>query len=185
MSSKDLDDLMSLEFLESLQDEFEDETPIEDSRPEWVHDDKEHTTYKAWEAIIMFAEEKERGIKAYGKVADSKTPKSLYEIKKADVARYVGLSSSSIFRMSSFSNDIRDFLKAENECLAELYEKEQRKQINRQAVKGTRSKKKEDLVDDVQDLRALVKELECRNVKETLDLLLSQLPLDLQRQLKR
>jgi hypothetical protein len=184
MRDSDLDDLISDDFLESLEDKNAPEEATEVIRLEWVSKDKEHTTHKAWKAILKLKSEKENSIKTFGKVADTKTPKNLYEIKKSDVAKLVGVSSQSIFRASSFSSNILTFFEKENKELLKLHKKEQQKQEKRNKNTGVRSKKKEELVDDVQVLREKVKLLECRQVKEILDLLVSQLPLDLQRRLK-
>ena len=74
----DLDELMSDKFLDSLNDEGAKNNVEE--RPDWVNDDESHTTYKSWHAILALKNEKEKNIKHYGKVADKKTPKYLYEI---------------------------------------------------------------------------------------------------------
>jgi hypothetical protein len=142
-----------------------------------------HTTFKAWRAILDLQAIKEKSIKNYGKVADRKTPKSLYQIKKSDVAEIVAIKSQSLFRTSGFSDDIRDFFDDVNSELLELFEIEQNKQRLRRKRTGVRSKCKPDLVDDVQVLREKVEELERQTVKDTLDLMLQRMPLDLRRKM--
>ena len=71
-----------------------------------------------------------------------------------------------------------------NDKLLKLHEKEQKKQKYRSKKTGIRTKKKEELVYDVQTLKRRLRELECRQVKETLDLLIGQLLIDLQQKLK-
>lgn len=183
----DLDDLMSDDFLDGLDDkpDVNKLAKIETTKmPAWVNEDVAHTTYKSWCAIQKLKCDKQASIKALGKVADSKTPKSIYEIKKSEVAKLVGLSSQSIFRTSSFSSDILGFFEEENIVLLALHKQEQKKQKSRSKVTGVRANKKEDLVSEVQDLRNKVRELECRQVKDTLDLALMKMPFDLRQKLR-
>ncbi|MBM5108108.1 hypothetical protein HYN94_10850 [Vibrio parahaemolyticus] len=179
---EDLDDLVSDEFLDSL-DEEENKSRQEVSKPHWVKGGN-HTTHKAWEAILTLKKEKESNILTFGKIATSKTLKSVYQIKKSDVANIVGITAQSIFSSSSFSSEITDFLNEINASLLEIHTQEQGKQKKRYTT-GMRSKKKEDVVSEYQQLRSRVRELECRNVEETLELLIRQLPFDLANRLKR
>lgn len=183
----DFDELMSDEFLEGLDDESNVKEAAEikaAQKPVWVSEDEAHTTFKTWGAILQLKRDKKVSIKALGKVADSKTPKSVYEIKKSEVAGLVGRSAQSIFRKSSFSKDVLTFFDYTNGKLLALHEKEQFKQKSRSKKTGVRVNKKEDLVKEVQDLREKVKDLECRQVKDTLDLVLTQMPFDLRQKLR-
>lgn len=184
MSDSDLDELMSDEFLNSLEDTEYSKEPEKVASPIWLSDDKAHTTRKTWAAIWALKAEKEVSIKSLGKVADNKTAKSIYKIKKSEVSKVVGISAQGIFNTSSFSGHLRKLYNDVNSELLETHKAEQKKQQSRIKKKGVRSKKKGELVEEVQELRDRVRELECFNVRETLDLLLSQFPLDLQRQLK-
>jgi hypothetical protein len=186
MGNDDLHALMTDEFLDGLGDS--EDSKVTDSsdvtRPEWVSENIEHTTFKAWDVILKLKAQRELSIKSFGKVADNKTPKGIYQIKKSEVAGIVGISSQSIFRASKFSDDVRTFFGDVNDELLELHEKEQKKQQSRSKNSGVRVKRKAELVDDVQSLREKVEELEARTVKETLDLLLKEMPIDLRRKLK-
>ena len=179
----DLDALMSEKFLDSLDAESKDDHLQEVEKPIWVQEDR-HTTYRAWQAILALKAEKETSIFTFGKVATSKTPKSLYQIKKSEVSKMLGISAQSMFAASSFSAELFKFLDKVNASLLKLHTQEQKKQKKRYTT-GVRSKRKEEVVNEYQQLRYRVRELECRNVKETLDLLISQLPFDLAQQLKR
>lgn len=186
MRNGDLDALMTDEFLDGLGDnEDSKETGSSDiTRPEWVSENIEHTTFKAWDAILKLKAQKELTIKSFGKVADNKTPKGIYQIKKSEVAGIVGINSQGIFYTSKFSDDVITFFDEENAKLLKLHEKEQKKQVSRSKNSGVRVKRKAELVDDVQSLRETIEELEARTVKETLDLLLKNMPMDLRRKLK-
>lgn len=184
MDDEELDNLLSDTFLKGLDSEEITETNLDRKKPDWVKGDQTHTTYRAWSAILKLKDDKRYSIKALGKVADDKTPKSIYQIKKSEVSRIVGISAQSIFCASSFSSDILNFFNEANSELLQLLSIEQKKQAARHKKTGIRRKRKVELVDDVQILRERVKELECRNVKETLELLLNQLPFDLQQRLK-
>jgi len=186
MRNGDLDALMTDEFLDGLGDsEDSKETDSSDvTRPEWVSENIEHTTFKAWDAILKLKAQKELSIKSFGKVADNKTLKGIYQIKKSEVAGIVGINPHGIFYSSKFSGDVITFFGDVNTELLELHEKEQKKQVSRSKNSGVRVKKKAELVDDVQSLREAVEVLEARTVKDTLDLLLKEMPIDLRRKLK-
>jgi hypothetical protein len=179
----DLDALLSEKFLDSLDTNSKGNHLKKVEKPAWVLEEN-HTTHRAWHAISALKAEKEINIRTLGKVADSKTPKSIYEIKKTEVAEIVGLTAQSIFRASSFSSDVLDFFNVVNIELLKLHKKEQHKQILRNKKTGTRINKKEDLVNEVQVLRKKVRELECQNAKDTLDLALTKMPFDLRQRLK-
>lgn len=173
----DLDELIGDEFLESLDDNSaESDIP---ERPSWVVDDESHTTYKSWQAIMALKEEKEKSIKKFGKVANKKTPKSLYEISKSEVAKKVEISPQSIFRASTFSSLILGFFDDTNVDLLEFHEKEQMKQKNRQLSTGIRSKKKDVIVKSHQDIEKELNQLKAKTTKEVLDLAIDKIPLDL------
>ncbi|MAD04292.1 MAG: hypothetical protein CMK65_11850 [Pseudoalteromonas sp.] len=180
--SNELDELMTDDFLSGLDSPSNNNEGLFD-KPPWVRGDTGHTTFKAWRAILDLQAIKEKSIKNYGKVADRKTPKSLYQIKKSEVADIVAIKSQSLFRTSGFSDDIRAFFDDVNSELLDLFEVEQNKQRLRRKRTGVRSKCKPELVDDVQVLREKVEELERRAVKDTLDLMLQRMPLDLRRKL--
>ncbi|MDU0114012.1 hypothetical protein RT723_13580 [Psychrosphaera aquimarina] len=180
----DLDALMSDDFLDSLDVKNNDDKHHQQvDWPVWVKSES-HTTYRVWKAILKLKVTKEFQIANFGKVADGKTPKSLYRIKKSEVALAVGVSAQSIFRSSMFSKYVLQFFDVANKELLERHQREQKKQKSRFTVTGVRTKRKDDLVFEVQELRNKVKELECRQVKDTLDVVLSKMPIDLRRKLR-
>ncbi|EHR1107753.1 hypothetical protein KS880_002294 [Vibrio parahaemolyticus] len=175
----ELDELMSDEFLESL-DETSDKS-AQNEQPAWVVDDPAHTTHKAYHAILDLKKEAEDAISSFGEVATNKT-KKFYQIKKSNVAKVVGRSAQSIFNASSFSKDIEAFFDDVNQELLEMHELEQEKQLNRKKT-GIRVKKKEVIVQSHQYLEKKYNELKRRSTKETLDLAAASLPIDLKRKL--
>ncbi len=176
-----LDDLISDKFLRALDEDILIEEP--DMRPSWVKYDEEHTTFKAWSSILNLKCEKEKQIKCYGKLADRKTPKSLFSMKKSEISKKVGISSQSIFNTSSFSEDIFSFFDNENKYLLEIHKKEQVKQRKRHKNTGIRAKKKNEIVNDYQIIDSELQRLRATSAKDTLDLALSEMPLDLRRKL--
>lgn len=172
----DLDELMGAEFLEGLDNNVESNTP---ERPNWVVNDENHTTYKSWQAIMALKEEKEKSINTFGKVTNKKTPKSLYEISKSEVANKVGISPQSIFRTSKFSPLILSFFDETNTALLALHEKEQTKQRHRQLRSGIRAKKKDVIVKSHQDIGKELNQLKAKTTKEVLGLAIDKMPLDL------
>jgi hypothetical protein len=172
----DIDTMIEDEFLESLDEpKVEEVIPV---TPEWVVDNNSHTTYKAWQAILKLKSRKQLGIKSYGKVCTSKTAKSLYEIKKSEIASEVGISAQSIFRTSSFSPFILSFFNEVNAALLIFHEREQQKQKKRQRISGIRSKNKETILKNHQGLEKELTLLKARTTKETLDLVINKMPLD-------
>lgn len=171
----DLDELMSDEFMDSLDDAFTE--PAQNEQPAWVMDDPAHTTHKAYHAILDLKKEAEEAISSFGEVATNKT-KKFYQIKKSNVARVVGRSAQSIFNASSFSKDIEAFFDDVNQELLEMHELEQKKQLKRKKT-GIRVNKKEVIVQSHQSLEKKYNELKARSVKETLDLAVAKMPLDL------
>jgi ABC-type sugar transport system ATPase subunit len=175
-SDVDLDELMGNEFLDSLDDESaEIDVP---ERQTWVVDDENHTTYKSWQAILALKVKKENLITNYGKVANKKTPKSLYEISKSEVSERVKISAQGIFRSSTFSPSILGFFDGTNDDLRKFHENEQLKQKKRQINMGIRSKKKEVIAKSHQCIEKELNQLKAKTTKEVLDLAINKIPLD-------
>ncbi|OHY92606.1 hypothetical protein BI375_03890 [Vibrio rotiferianus] len=174
MATNELEELFTDDFLDSLDD---DSTVELSTPPSWVVDDKEHTTYKAYHAILELRTQAETAIENFGEVETKKTPK-FYKLKKSHVAKKVGVSAQSIFNASSFSKDIEAFFDDVNQELLETHELEQKKQLKRKKT-GIRVNKKEVIVQSHQSLEKKYNELKARSVKETLDLAVAKMPLDL------
>lgn len=171
----DLDELMSDEFLDSLDDASTE--PVQNEQPSWVVNEPEHTTHKAYHAILDLKKEAEEAILSFGEIATNKT-KKFYQIKKSNVAKVVGRSAQNIFNASSFSKDIEAFFDDVNQELLEMHELEQKKQLKRKKT-GIRVNKKEVIVQSHQSLEKKCNELKSRSTKETLDLAVAKMPLDL------
>jgi hypothetical protein len=172
----DLDELMDDEFLYSLDNESTENNALE--RPTWVVYDENHTTYKSWQAILALKEEKEKLITNYGKVANKKTPNSLYEISKSKVSKRVKVSAQGIFRTSKFSPSVLGFFDDINDDLRKLHENEQLKQKKRQINTGIRSKKKGIIAKSHQCIEKELNQLKAKKTKEVLDLAINKIPLD-------
>ncbi|MFS1435819.1 hypothetical protein [Vibrio lentus] len=89
MATNDLDELFTDDFLDSLDDDSTVEQSVSAS---WVVDDKDHTTYKAYHAILELKAQAEKAIENFGEVETTKTPK-FYQLKKSHVAKAVGVSA--------------------------------------------------------------------------------------------
>ncbi len=176
MAMNKFDELFTDEFLCSLDDDSTME-----SMPVWLVDDEEHTTYKAYHAIITLRAEAEAMIKSFGEIATKKTPK-FYQLKKSNIARKVGVSAQSIFNTSSFSPDIRNFFDKVNDELLNLHQSEQKKQQQRKNT-GLRRKKKEAVVVSHQSLEKKYDALKALATKEVLDLSIERMPIDLKAKL--
>ncbi|HIF9258719.1 TPA: hypothetical protein ACX6RA_001775 [Photobacterium damselae] len=171
--ANELDEMMSDEFLDSLDDSQSPST----EKPSWVVDEPEHTTYKAYHAILGLEAEAQEAIKSFGKVATTKT-KKFYQIKKSNVAKIVGRSAQSIFNTSSFSEEVGRYFDEVNKALLELHEIEQKKQVQKKKT-GIRVKKKEVIVLSYQELEKKYNNVVSRSTKETLDLAIKNMPIDL------
>lgn len=192
MHDEDLDNLLSDDFLDSLDDEQSQEPKdaITDvlSIPDWVPNDENDTTYKAWKAICDLRDEKSAAIKDYKKVKDKTTRKSLYEINRSEVARVVDKAANNIFYGTGKSKDhLKRFLNTQNKDLFDLFEKEQEALGKEQSQKSTgiRTKKKEEVVKLYQELEERYKRLQRTAAMAMLDESVSRLPLDLQSYLKQ
>ncbi len=178
MDMNEFDELFTDDFLDSLD---EDSMAESSAALSWVIDDKGHTTYKAYYAILVLKAHSETMIKDFGEVETQKTPK-FYQLKKSNIARKVGVSAQSIFNTSSFSSDIRAFFDDVNDELLMLHQAEQKKQIRRKKT-GLRGKKKEAVVVSHQSLENKYNALKALTTKEVLDLSIEKMPIDLKAKL--
>lgn len=181
MGTNKLDELFTDDFLDSL----DDDSTVEESTslPAWVVDDKEHTTNRVYHAILELKAQAENGIDNFGEVETKKTPK-FYKLKKASVARKVGLSAQSIFNTSSFSPSILNFFNDVNDTLLERHQDEQKKQLKRIRKKtGLRAKKKEVIVVSHQSLETKYNDLKAIKTEEVLNLAIERMPIDLRAKL--
>lgn len=178
MATNELDELFTDGFLDSLDD---DSTIEQITLPTWVIDYKEHTTYRAYHAILELKAQAEMVIESFGEVETKKTPK-FYQLKKSNIARKVGVSAQSIFNTSSFSSDIRAFFDDVNDELLRKHQAEQKKQIRRKKT-GIRIKKKDQIVVSHQSLEKRYSALKALTTKEVLDLSIEKMPIDLKAKL--
>ena len=186
MNDKDLDELLSDDFLKSLEATDGLATATEPEPPSWVTNDKEHDSYKAWAVILKLKNEKNRSIEAYKKRISNNTPASVYKIKKSEVAAAVGKAPQNLFRgKADFCSRLVDFLDAQNKVLLTAFESEQEKLQHSKSATGLRAKKKKEIVGEYQVLRDIVTRLRRKHVKDTIDLAISRMPLDLQEKLRK
>ncbi|MEZ9010469.1 hypothetical protein AB4251_15380 [Vibrio lentus] len=178
MATNDLDELFTDDFLDSLDDDSTVEQSVSAS---WVVDDKDHTTYKAYHAILELKAQAEKAIENFGEVETTKTPK-FYQLKKSHVAKAVGVSAQSIFNTSSFSPHIRTFFDDINDELLKRHQTEQKKQVKRKNT-GLRRKKKEVVVVSHQSLEKKYNALKALTTKEVLNLSIEKMPIDLKAKL--
>lgn len=178
MATNELDELFTDGFLDSLDDDSTEEQIIQ---PSWVADEKEHTTYRAYYAILELKAQAEKAIKIFGEVETKKTPK-FYKLKKSDIAKKVGVSAQSIFNTSSFSSHIRAFFNDVNDELLIKHQAEQKKQIRRKKT-GLRIKKKEQIVVSHQGIEKRYNDLKALKTEEVLNLSIEKMPIDLKAKL--
>lgn len=187
MRDEDLDELLSDDFLESLEDEPKRHSIEKRSMPDWVPNDQNDTTYKSWRAISDLKAEKSAAIAGYKKVKDHTTKKRLYEINRSEVARAVGKAANNIFYGTGKSkDDLKNFLDSQNRDLLELFEQKQEslREAQQQKSTGIRARKKEEVIKMYQELEERYKILQRATAMATLDESISRLPLDLQNTLK-
>lgn len=178
MVTNDLGELFTDDFLDSL----DADSVMEQNAPAfWVINDKDHTTYKAFHAILELKELAEKAIDNFGSIETQKTPK-FYQLKKSHVARLVGVSAQSIFNTSSFSPHIRAFFDDINSELLKRHQAEQKKQVKRKKS-GIRKKKKEELVVSHQSIEKRYNALVALKTAEVLKLSIENMPIDLKAKL--
>ncbi len=180
MATNELDELFSTDFLDSLDDDSMVEK--ETSLPVWVVDDIDHTTNRAYHAILELKAQAETAIDYFGEVETPKTPK-FYQLKKSNVAKKVGVSAQSIFNTSSFSLHIRKFFDDVNVALRERHQAQQKKQLNRKKRTGLRTKRKEQIVESHQSLEKKYNDLKALKAEEVLNLSIERMPIDLRAKL--
>lgn len=181
MGTNKLDELFTDDFLDSL----DDDSTVEESTslPTWVVNDNRHTTNRAYHAILELKVLAETAIDSFGEVETKKTPK-FYKLKKAHVAKALGLSAQSIFNTSSFSPSILAFFNDVNDALLERHQNEQKKQLKRKRKKtGLRAKKKEVIVVSHQCLEKTYNDLKAIKTEEVLNLAIERMPIDLRAKL--
>ncbi|MBU2919147.1 hypothetical protein KO505_14465 [Psychrosphaera sp. F3M07] len=184
MNDKELDDLLSDDFLASLEPE---DSSVKDPLdvPDYLPNDENHTGYKAWKAIKYIKSIKEEMIKDYREVADSQTPKSLYQIYKSEVGREIERAPQNVFSgKASFCEPLSDFLDKKNKELLTLFDEEQALLKVERKQTGSRGKRKDQVVYEYQQMREELNALKHQKAKDMLDLAISRLPLDLQQKLK-
>jgi len=181
MNNNELDELLSDEFLSSL-DEHSPADESDEIVPDWVPLDESDTFHKSYKAILQLRSEKEHDIKNYKQIASNQTPKGLYTIHKTDVGRAVDRRQQNIFsnKKNALCVDISDFLEDINKELFILFKKEQALLNTKQKPTGIRVMHKEDLVKEYQQLREKYEALKCWNIQAVADEVISRLPLDLQ-----
>lgn len=185
MHDKELDNLLSDDFLDSLEDKDKSIDAVQPSVPEWVTDNEEDVSYRAWKAILELKSEKTQSINTYKKVVTNKTAVSVYQIKKSEVGKVVDKAPQNLFRgKAAFCSKLLDFFDEQNDLLLEFLKQEQEKLTNLQKVTGIRTMKKEQIVGEYQKLRDKVEFLRRKHVKESIDLVISRMPLDLQSKLR-
>lgn len=173
-----LDDIFDEDFLDDLDETTTEKNKVV-SKPSWVCDDENHTTYKSWIAIKALKRSKEESIRLTKKLTP-KTAKSVYQITKEEVAKQVGVPPQGIFRTSSFSNSILIYFNKKNDQLKVLFNK---KLENPNKSTGVRSKKKEELVKSYQSIEKELNVLKRQKTKDVLDLALTKMPIDLRTKL--
>jgi hypothetical protein len=185
MHDLDLDDVMSDDFLDNL-DNLENEVPSKTTKVallEWVNDDEEHISHKAWEALLALVEDKQKNIEQQLDV-DNKPAKKLYQIKKVEVATIVDVTPQALFGSLAFSNGLTDSFDKANRELQKLWDARQENLKVSPKNTGNRSKKKIVLVANVQQLTDALELHRCRTVKEVLEAAINQLPIDIQGKFK-
>lgn len=145
------------------------------SLPAWV--DKRNSSYSAFEAIYILKQVKYRYIQGHTKKSDY-IKKSKFLISKAEVAKQICKTAQSIFRASSYSLELREYLDEVNESLIKAKDKKiERKAHGLQHLSKAELKTK---TRSASEELKLIKQTNCENLYTKL---LESIPLDVKRRL--
>lgn len=147
----------------------------QESLPAWV--DKRNSSYAAFMAIAMLKQAKYRYIQGHTKKSDYKN-KGQYFISKADVAKKIGKNAQPIFRDSSYSTQLREYLDGVNDTLL----KAKNKKIERKAH-GLQHLSKVELKTKTRSASEELKLIKQTNCEDLYTKLLENIPLDVKRRL--
>ncbi|MEQ3660719.1 MAG: hypothetical protein ABNH21_17380 [Glaciecola sp.] len=162
------------EFLAS--DEPSVKQKAEDSRPTWVS--KTNSSYCAYHAILKLKQQKKAYIKKHS-LKSQYTRKSTYQIGKSEVALIVKKNAQPLFNSNSYSKELVIFF---NDINSELEEKKEQR-INK-SKRGIRNKRKEDLINEHQQLIKSHQDSQVKVVNDVYQKVIDNMPLDVKRKLR-
>ncbi len=150
--------------------------PVEgEKRPSWAIDGE--TSGKAYDAIIKFKKAKLRYINGHSHEKDFKS-KFSYKISKAEVAKEIGKKPQPIFKGVSYSVKLSEYFDDVNDKLEEKKElkinkpKHGLQHLSKDEIKKKAQKQEKDLV-----------KFQKNNCEELYERLLSNMPLDIKKNL--
>lgn len=162
-------------------EEFLDEEPLTDEiipsneLPDWVS--AKNSSLIAYQAINTLKKNKARYINGHNKKREFKK-KLLYQISKVEVADKINKTPQSIFRMASYSEELVNYFDNANNVLNDKVKgKIERKKH------GIQHQSKDELKSRTRNLSEELNNLKKENCEELYRRLLSNMPLDLKKNL--
>ncbi len=147
--------------------------------PKWVSD--RNKSYAAYLAVSVLSKSKREFIRQHDRKTEYRR-KSDWQITGAELARAIGVRTTTILHNTTYSNELRAYIASSNAVL----EKDAVSRIKRSKDRrsnGPIMRNKSELVSEVQSLRARVKELEEANVKGQVEEVIEMLPLPILKKL--
>lgn len=165
-------------FLEQLKSRAEDKKNNK-PQPDWVSE--KNITLRAYQLINQLKTERLQYIQKHNKVSDFEK-KKLYQISATEVASGLEVATTTLISTSRYSSSLKAFLNEVNQELENAKSKKLETHKKTLAV-GTRKRKKDELVLELQKTRAELGELKIRNAVEQAKYVLKELPLPIKRAL--
>lgn len=166
---------MSLDILRRRAQEGKDTEPL----PDWVS--QRNITLPAYQCINAIKQERLKYIIKHGQIKDYKK-KGLYQITASEVARAIGVATTTLISSSAYSFKLKRYLDDINK---ELEQKKNHKIIihKRTISGGLQQRKKDELKIELGKTKTELKVLKKRNAHEQVSALLAELPLPIKRKL--
>lgn len=147
--------------------------------PSWVSD--KNITLNAYNVTMNLMEEKKLYIKSKKNISDFKVGKH-YQISASEIARKLGVSTSTITSKSSYSKDLYDFIKEKNLELKE----EMGKVLDRHQKTlgaGVKQRKKDAILLELKSVKNELEILRKLNAVDQVKNILNAIPLPVKRKL--
>lgn len=156
----------------------QDDLPEDDAKayPPWVS--PKNNSQKAYDAIGLLRKQKKRFIRSHSLKSQYKK-KSDYLITKSEIARMADTNAQPLFGSVSYSNSLTVYFNEVNQKLEEAKNNRLSKVHN-----GLNTRRKEELVKELQDKKKEVESFSQLNVDEIVTRSIARLPLDVKRKLK-
>ncbi len=150
-----------------------------DVLPDWVS--AKNVSLAAYEYIRELKKERLNYIKRHNQLKDYKK-KGHYQISGSEIARYIGVATTTLISTSSYSAAFKKYLGGINEELTQA--KDSKLDTHKRTrMAGTQQRKKDEIKQELKSTRADLEKFMKNNAKEQVEQILGMLPLPIKRKL--